>query len=227
MGFWYDWIMEDKGIKLSPSSLNLFVECPRCFWLKHNKGIGRPDSIFPSLPGGMDRVLKVYFDEYRGTESLPPIVEGRLEGVLLNPLPKTLTYVDDDLRAILSGKLDDALDFGDGTYAPVDHKTRGSAPKEDILWMYQLQMDTYDFLMDKNKYPTKHMAYLVYYYPTPGQLHENFPFEVAIKPVKTNPEHAYKVFTDAVNLLRSDEMPEAAKTCSFCAWAARMNNLED
>ena len=27
-------INKEKQIKLSPSTLNLFLECPRCFWLE-------------------------------------------------------------------------------------------------------------------------------------------------------------------------------------------------
>ena len=33
--------MADKPIKLSPSSLNLFKEYPRCFWLHIVKGLGK------------------------------------------------------------------------------------------------------------------------------------------------------------------------------------------
>ena len=50
---------------LSPSQLGLFKECPRCFWMGKVKGIGRPRGIFPSLPGGMDNVIKPHFDRYR------------------------------------------------------------------------------------------------------------------------------------------------------------------
>jgi len=218
---------EEKALKLSPNSLNLYRECPRCFWLQFNKGIHRPRGIFPSLPGGMDGILKTYFDEYRGTGHLPPIVEGKLEGQLMNPLAKSLMYKDTDLQVILFGKLDEALDFGDGTYAVVDHKTRGYAPKEEIIEAYQLQMDVYDFLMRQNNLMTKNVAYLIYYYPTTGQLHENFPFEVVVKSITTNPERARQVFEDAVNLLRSDEIPHASKTCEYCGWAKAMNNLGD
>ena len=218
--------MGDTPLKLSPNSLNLFLECPRCFWLHFNKGIKRPRGIFPSLPGGMDGVLKVYFDEYRGTDKLPPIIEGRMEGKLLNPLPKSLFYKDDKSQAVLWGKLDDALDFGDGKYAPLDHKTRGYPPKEEIFPAYQLQMDVYDLLMEENQLPTRHLAYLVYYYPTPGQLHDNFPFEVVIKPVSTNPKQAKKVFGDAVKLLRS-KMPDSAKTCEHCAWAEIIKQVSE
>lgn len=219
-------MMNDAPLKLSPNSLNMFLECPRCFWLHFNKGIKRPSGIFPSLPGGMDGILKVYFDEYRGTDKLPPIIEGRLEGKLLNPLPKSLFYKDDESQAVLWGKLDDALDLGGGKYAPLDHKTRGYPPKEEILPAYQLQMDVYDLLMEENQLPTKHLAYLVYYYPTPGQLHNNFPFEVVIKPVNTDPQRARKVFEDAVKLLRS-KMPTSSKTCGYCAWHSVISQLDD
>ena len=217
---------DDEAIKLSPTGLNLFLECPRCFWLANIKGIKRPFGIFPSLPGGMDGVLKAYFNEYRGQDVLPPLVEGKLEGKLMNPLPKTLFMKDDELKAILLGKLDDALDFGDGTFAPLDHKTRGYPPKEEILAPYQVQMDTYDLLMEANKYPTRHVAYLLYYHPTTGTLHEKFPFVLTLKPVPTNPERAMQIFRDAVNLLRSDEMPVPSNTCEYCGWAKVINGID-
>src|SRR3989338_6659737 len=58
-------------IMLSPSALNLFLECARCFWLEKVKKIKRPRGIFPSLPGGMDRIIKTYFDSYR-SQVIPP-----------------------------------------------------------------------------------------------------------------------------------------------------------
>lgn len=50
--------------KFSPSKLNLVKDCPRCFWLEYNKKFRRPRGIFPSLPSGMDQILKHHFDEY-------------------------------------------------------------------------------------------------------------------------------------------------------------------
>ena len=58
--------------KFSPSSLSLLKDCPRCFWLKFNKDIKRPDTIFPSLPSGMDKILKVHFDFFMKKRELPP-----------------------------------------------------------------------------------------------------------------------------------------------------------
>lgn len=61
--------------KLSPSSLNLFKECPRCFWLAQHKVWKRPEGIFPSLPSGMDGVLKIHFDNFMARGVLPPEIQ--------------------------------------------------------------------------------------------------------------------------------------------------------
>ena len=58
--------------KLSPSSLNLFLDCPRCFWLQIVKKVRRPSGVFPSLPSGMDKILKAHFDNFMAKGKLPP-----------------------------------------------------------------------------------------------------------------------------------------------------------
>src|SRR3989344_1807319 len=73
---------KDGRIRLSPSSLNVFLECPKCFWSDLAKGAGRPRGIFPSLPGGMDGLIKKYFDKYRALGKLPPELEGKIEAEL-------------------------------------------------------------------------------------------------------------------------------------------------
>mgnify|MGYP001603839858 CR=1 FL=1 len=58
--------------KFSPSTLNLLKDCPKCFWLQFKKDIKRPVSIFPSLPSGIDKTLKEYFDLFLQKNELPP-----------------------------------------------------------------------------------------------------------------------------------------------------------
>ncbi len=58
--------------KLSPSALNLMKECPRCFWLTQHKVWKRPAGIFPSLPSGMDKILKEHFNKFMEKGQLPP-----------------------------------------------------------------------------------------------------------------------------------------------------------
>ena len=58
--------------KLSPSSINLILDCPRCFWSDKHNVWKRPVGIFPSLPSGMDRILKEHFDRFMKKGELPP-----------------------------------------------------------------------------------------------------------------------------------------------------------
>src|SRR3989344_3429829 len=65
-------------IRLSPSALNIYLECQKCFWLEYKAGIHRPRGPFPSLPGGMDILIKKYFDSYRAVGKLPPEIVNQL-----------------------------------------------------------------------------------------------------------------------------------------------------
>src|SRR3989344_2697047 len=74
--------------KLSPSSINLMLECPRCFWLQVVKGIKRPETVFPSLPSGMDKILKEHFDRFMEKNELPPEIKEECAGYgLFNDKP--------------------------------------------------------------------------------------------------------------------------------------------
>ena len=56
--------------KLSPNSLNLMKECPKCFWLSQHKVWNRPAGIFPSLPSGMDLIISIDFSIFDKSNSL-------------------------------------------------------------------------------------------------------------------------------------------------------------
>ena len=76
--------------KLSPSSLNLLQDCPRCFWLHFNKKIKRPSSSMARIANKIDSITKIYFNNHRETGQLPPIVAGQVEGKLAKDVPQIL-----------------------------------------------------------------------------------------------------------------------------------------
>ncbi len=219
-------------IKLSPSALNLFLDCPRCFWLEKNKNIKRPRGIFPSLPGGMDLVIKTYFDKYRVKNEMPPEVDGKLQGRLFadaSTLEKwrswratNLSYEDKAINAVLSGALDDCL-VDDGCYIPLDYKTRGSTLIEDPRKYYQTQLDCYCLILEASGFKTKGLAYLLYYWPL--EVFENGMVRFNVKPIKieTSIESAKKVFRDAVVCL-TQAMPKASVSCEYCGLVVNRKN---
>jgi len=206
--------------QLSASTLKLFQECPRCFWMHINKKVERPRGPFPSLPSGMDRILKVYFDQYRQQGVLPPLIRGKVDGALAsNAL--TLGFNDPATKARLWGKLDDCIILSDQRLAPLDHKTRASAP-DDVSYTqqyYQFQMDVYTLLLERNGHPTSRTAYVIYYFPTEGELHKGVPFGVAVHTIETDPDGAYAIFEAGCRCL-AGPLPPSAPACAFCRWAS-------
>ena len=205
--------------QLSASTLKLFQECPRCFWMHLNKRIERPRGPFPSLPSGIDRVLKGYFNTYRTLGTLPPLIDGKLEGKLAST-ELTLGFNDPTTKARLWGKLDDCLILPDQRLAPLDHKTRASAPNDASYTekYYKFQMDVYTLLLERNGHATSRTACVVYYFPVEGVLHDGFPFEVTVHTITTDPQGAYEIFATACACLDAP-LPPSSEGCEFCRWA--------
>lgn len=52
-------------VKLSRSKIELFLDCPRCFWLDMKKGVKRPPPAPYTINSAIDGLLKKEFDVYR------------------------------------------------------------------------------------------------------------------------------------------------------------------
>lgn len=217
---------KDGKIRLSPSTLNVFLECQKCFWLDQVKGIHRPRGIFPSLPGGMDGLIKKYFDKYRALGKLPPELEGKLDGVelfldneLLNKWRNwrsALVYEDPESGAVLSGMLDD-LGVKGRKFVPLDYKTRGYDVKEGGENYYKNQLNCYGLMLRENQMPPAGYAFLLYYIPKEVAEGGMTRFDVVPKKVEIDPDEALRVLRDAAALLQGP-MPETHSECIYCAW---------
>ena len=143
--------------KLSPSSINLMLECERCFWLALVKKVKRPSGAFPSLPSGMDKVLKEHFDRFMEKGKLPPelMEKGVKDYKLFNDREKLdiwrnnfkgLQFLDEKSGILLRGAVDNLLVKGKKIVV-LDYKTRGYPLKDDTHEHYQTQTDLYNFLL--------------------------------------------------------------------------------
>jgi hypothetical protein len=220
---------------ISPSTLNIFLDCPRCFWFHVVKGEGfrRPEQPSSTLPRKMDDLIKDYFDGYRKQNLLPPEVSGLLKGALVKQglLDKWrswktgLRFVDSDGNELF-GALDECL-ITDNVYIPVDYKTRGFELKEDSTSYYILQMSCYNFLLGKNSYPVSSYAYLLYYILADLGKAGLAKFKIELRRVETFPlDKVYRIFRDAIDVLSAAAPPQPHKECSFCNWAQRVTNLD-
>ena len=60
---------------MSRSKIELFIDCPRCFYLDRKLGVGRPPGFPFALNSAVDTLLKKEFDIHRAQDSVHPLIE--------------------------------------------------------------------------------------------------------------------------------------------------------
>jgi len=225
-----------KTIQLSPNSLNLFLECQHCFWLDKNLGIKRPPPYPYALNSAVDALLKEEFDAYRAKNLPHPLLQENNINAKLFSNQKLLNqwrsnfagirYFDEALGATLFGAVDDVLEFEDPSdpsgqafkIAPLDYKSTGSSAA-NVYDRFQLQMDTYAYLLEKNGYKTTRKGYLAFYVVDKSRgFIDRLPFRKEVMEIDTNPSDIYEIFKDAVNCLKQPTPPPHSQDCQFGKW---------
>ena len=198
-------------------------ECPRCFWLDKHNVWKRPAGIFPSLPSGMDKILKEHFNRFMAKGQLPPELcnNGHCENMKLfdnhellaiwRSNFKGIVYEDKDGN-ILKGAVDNILMKG-RKLVVLDYKTRGYELKEDTAKHYQDQLDIYNFLLRKTGYDTEDYAFLLFYVPREVLEDGKVVFNTELVKMNVDIKNAESIFKKAVKLLNGD-CP--SKTCEWC-----------
>ena len=230
-------------VKLSPSALSVFKDCPRCFWLERRQDLKRPRGVFPSLPGGMDRRLKEWYDKYRAEGKLPPEVSGQLPGQLYSDQQnlelwrswRTGLQAQVSPEAIVSGALDDLLHEPKAkTYHVLDYKTRGSPPVPgDTEKYYSTQGDAYALMLEANKLPPGPKACFVYYWPVEvglaaaGELSSaGVRFRCEVVQVEAQPQRAAKLALAATACLVGP-IPGGQPKCEVCNYPTTREAVEE
>ena len=225
-----------KPIQLSPSSLNLYLECPFCFWLEKKRGIRRPPPYPYALNSAVDILLKQEFDKYRAKDEVHPLlVENNIPAKLFRDQRllnrwrnnfEGLRWSDPVLDATLFGAVDDVLQFPDGKLAPLDYKSTGSSVAT-VYDRFQLQMDIYTYLLEKNGFLTNKKGYLAFYIvdKTNGFV-DRLPFKKELHEISTDTSYAQEIFEQAVAALRSGKPKDHNPDCQFGRWLKGVNGFQ-
>lgn len=169
------------------------------------------------LANRFDEVLKRYFDLYRGTDALPPMIAKTCAGRLESPFQEKYWHEEGE-RYGLFGKLDECL-MSAGRATPLDHKTSSSDPAtKSILPAYQFQLDAYAFLLESAGKKTSGKGHLLFVYPEVGQrLHDGFPMKIVVETLSTTPQRAQERLRRAIAVYERP-IPPPAPDCPFCLW---------
>lgn len=215
------------ALTISPSSLKILEECERCFWMQIIKKITRPSGPFPSLPSGVDKLLKEHFDRFMEKGELPPELKKNgasgyklfSDKALLDVWRsnfKGIQFKDETSGIMLRGAVDNLLVKGEKLVV-LDYKTRGFPLKEDTAHFYQDQINLYNFLLRKNGYQTEDYGYLLFYMPEKVLETGEFLFKTELVKMNVNIQHAEELFKKAIKIL-TNEIPTNSPSCAYCAW---------
>ena len=224
----------EKPHRLSRSKIDLFVECPRCFYLDQRLGIARPSMPGFTLNIAVDALFKKEFDAHRANGTPHPLMEAYgIEAVPLqhpdielwrDALRGGIEYLHPETGISFRGGIDDVWQAKDGTLIIVDYKA--TAGKDEVTlddkWKegYKRQMEIYQWLFRQNGFTVSDTGYFVY---ANGRSDEKafdgkLEFDVTLLPYTGSTEWIPDTLLALKKALDSDEVPHKGKECEYCAY---------
>jgi RecB family exonuclease len=167
---------DSKPFRISRSKIDLFIKCPRCFYLDRVLGIGQPPGFPFSLNSAVDKLLKKEFDIHRAKHTAHPLMEAYgLDAVPFehekmdewrDSLKRGITYLHQTTNLLITGGVDDVWVNPQGELIIVDYKStsKESEVNLDAEWQdgYKRQMEVYQWLFRKNGFKVSDTGYFVY-----------------------------------------------------------------
>jgi hypothetical protein len=228
--------VSETPIKLSRSKLELFLECPRCFYVDRRLGIGRPQGPPFNLNKAVDTLLKKEFDIHRAAGTPHPLLEQY--GVAAVPAQhealdiwrenfQGVQYHHAPTNLVITGAIDDLWINTREEYIVVDYKATSKEGVIDQLndgWhnAYRRQMEVYQWLLRANGYRVSDTGYFVYCNAGTDRaaFDGKLEFDVRLIAYEGDDSWVEGVVFRAKDCLLSDMPPLAAPACEYCVFAA-------
>ena len=230
--------------KVSRSKIELFMQCPRCFWLDVRLKIKRPEGPPFNINKAIDELFKKEFDAYRKKgEPHPLMVEYKVEAIpftheKLDDWRETFVgvqHLHEPTNLMVFGAVDDLWVNEAGEVIVVDYKA--TAKDKDVSinsdWQisYKRQMEVYQWLIRQNGFTVNPTGYFVY---TNGRLDldgffDKVEFRTKVIPYTGDDSWVAPTLEKMKNCMEGD-MPAMGRSimggpCEFCAYARARTEL--
>lgn len=229
--------------RLSRSKIDDFIKCPRCFYLDRKHGVAQPPGYPFSLNSAVDKLLKKEFDIHRATSTSHPLM--RAYGIDAVPLAHEkinewrdslragITFKIDGENVVITGGVDDVWVKPDGEFIIVDYKatSKDAEVTIDADWQigYKRQMEIYQWLFRKNGFKVSSTGYFVYCNGNTDKeaFDGKLEFDIKIIPYTGNDFWVEKTILDAIECLKSDELPAKGADCDYCKYRNAVKQYEN
>lgn len=220
-------------VKLSRSKLELFMKCPRCFWLDVKHGIKQPSFPPYTINNAIDYLLKQEFDVYREKGEPHPIMKTagidavpfrspKMEGWRHNFTGVQYDHGPSDFHFF--GAVDDIWVNPKGELIVVDYKATGSN-QHQIYDGYKRQMEIYQWLVGANGHVVSPTGYFVFARADKSGGFGNgtaiLPFNIFVEPLSGDSSWVEEALMNARAIYDFAFPPEPAEDCEHCNY--RMN----
>ncbi|MCA9325890.1 PD-(D/E)XK nuclease family protein [Candidatus Saccharibacteria bacterium] len=239
---------QSAPFKVSRSKIELFTQCPRCFWLDVRLKISRPSSPPFNINKTIDELFKKEFDVHRAAGTPHPIMTtNKLTGVVpfahadLDKWRYNFTGVvalHKPTNLHVFGAVDDVWVNERDELIVVDYKATSKAREVgiDSDWQisYKRQMETYQWLLRQNGFTVSDTGYFVY---TNARMDadgfgDQLQFTTKLIPYTGNDDWVEKTLTKMKAVIDADDMPpvgkdlmDQTKPCEYCSYAKARTEL--
>lgn len=220
---------------LSRSKIDLFSECPRCFYIDNKLGVARPPGFPFNLNSAVDALLKKELDVHRANGTKHPLAEAyNLDAVPLshekmdewrNALSQGVKYFHEPTQMMVRGGVDDIWVNPQGELIVIDYKATSKDAKIESLdeeWHrgYKRQLEVYQWLLRKNGFTVSDTGYWFYANATKDReaFDGRLDFELTLVPYTGSTEWVEDCLMRLKACLESDEIPQAGTDCDYCRY---------
>jgi len=220
--------------RISRTKIDLFLNCPKCFYLDRRLGVPQPPGYPFNLNSAVDKLLKKEFDIYRAKAKAHPLMEeAGLDAIPFNhpqmnewrnALSAGITYAYPGTNLLLTGGVDDVWQNKQKELIIVDYKATSKDGEMGINadWQigYRRQMEIYQWLFRKNGFKVNKLGYFVYCNGLTDReaFEKRLDFEISLIPYEGNDSWVDDAIKGLYACLQSDQMPESGDDCQFCQY---------
>lgn len=228
-------------MKFSRTGVQLFMECPHCFYLQYKLNVKRPRGYPFTLNAAHDKLVKTEMDYYRDKQEVPPILMN--QGFNLIPYDHSeLSTWRNNRRGVsfefngyhFYGAIDDVWIDDQGKVHVVDYKCTAKADpvveldeKAEHHNIYKKQVEFYTWLLKNKSIPMSDEAY--FYYSTGDNtlpmFNERLEFRTSIISHTCDLSWIEPTLQELISIFEGDVIPISDPNCSYCRYFDERKNL--
>lgn len=227
-----------KPFKVSRTGIELFTECPCCFYLNNRLGIRRPSSPPFNINKLVDALLKKEFDVHRAKKTQHPLM--KQYGIRAIPFQhvmmdewrenfKGLRYLHEPTNLLITGAIDDIWVTPKGELIVVDYKATAKKEEVDLTadWQigYKRQLEIYQWILRQMGFRVSRTGYFVYCNGRTDReaFDGKIEFRISVLPYKGDNSWVENSVFNIKKCLDAKKPPAPPADCEFCGYTkARM-----